>query len=152
MVTLAEAITVLYPSAQPLTDYRVQEDGTGAVLTAWNTAALGAQPSQATLDAVTQAQVDAALTALLRTQAKALYDLLTTHTGEAKVVRALVAVLLDEINTLRGWLASFKTEVAAAASLADLKTRVATLPPTPDRTPAQAKTAITQKIDGGSVD
>lgn len=73
-------------------------------------------------------------------------------TVDGKVMRAVAAVLVDEINNLRQWLAQFKAEVAAAASLADLKTRVATLPAMPDRTLAQAKTAILGKIDGGSVD
>ncbi len=71
---------------------------------------------------------------------------------DAKVARAVIAVAIDEINILREWVAAFKVEVAAAASLADLKTRVATLPATPDRTLAQAKTAITNKINAGTVD
>lgn len=70
----------------------------------------------------------------------------------AKVLRAEAAVLVDEINSLRRWVTSFKAEVAAASSLADLKTRVASLPNLPDRTLAQAKTAIINKIDGGTVD
>jgi hypothetical protein len=71
---------------------------------------------------------------------------------EGKVLRALVDVLLDEINLLRAWLASLKTETAAATNLANFQTRVATLPPTPTRTLAQAKTAILNKLDGGTVD
>lgn len=69
-----------------------------------------------------------------------------------KVYRGIAAVLVDEINILRQWLASFKTEVAAATSLADLKTRVATLPATPDRTLAQAKTAVQNAIAAGTAD
>ena len=69
-----------------------------------------------------------------------------------KVARAVVSVLLDEINILRQWLAAFKVEAAASVSLADLRTRIATLPATADRTLAQAKTAIANKIDGGTVD
>ena len=54
----------------------------------------------------------------------------------------MVLVALDEINVLREWLASFKTEVAAASSLSDLKTRIAGLPATPDRTAVQLKNAV----------
>ena len=60
---------------------------------------------------------------------------------------AIVQTLVDEINVLRQWLASFKVEVAAASNLADLKTRVATLPATADRTYVQARTAIRNRID-----
>lgn len=71
---------------------------------------------------------------------------------EDKKLRAVLLVAIDEINNLRQWIAAFKTEVAAAASLADLKTRVADLPNMPDRTAAQAKTAIKNKINAGDVD
>lgn len=94
---------------------------------------------------------DAAASALtvLRGEAK---SILTTAGGAGKLQRAVAAVLVDEINSLRQWLASFKAEVAAATSLADLKTRVAGLPNMPDRTLAQAKTAIENKLDSGTVD
>jgi hypothetical protein len=61
MVTIAQAIQVLYPLAEPLRDFAVYDTGTGPVITFWDTAALGVQPTQAQLDAVTQAQVDALL-------------------------------------------------------------------------------------------
>ncbi len=66
--------------------------------------------------------------------------------------RAVAGILVDEINVLRQWLASFKVEVVAASNLADLKTRVAGLPATPDRTLAQAKTAYQNKVDSGAAD
>jgi hypothetical protein len=87
-------------------------------------------------------------------------DLLASKTG-AKISidgiggydkRALAKIMIDEINVLSQWLASFKVEVAAATNLADLKTRVAGLPATPDRTLAQAKTAYKNLIDGVGLD
>lgn len=72
--------------------------------------------------------------------------------SESKVLRALVKVLLNEVNILRQWVAQFKVETAAASTLANLKTRVATLPDTPDRTLQQAKNAITAAIDAGEAD
>ena len=61
-------------------------------------------------------------------------------------MKAVVLVLVDEINLLRGWIAGFKAAVAASTSLADLKTRVAATAAMPDRTGAQAKTAIANKV------
>ena len=79
--------------------------------------------------------------------AKRLYDRLDLH---ARALRSVVLVSLDEINTLRSWITSFKVEVAAASSLADLKTRVAGLPNTPARTAAQARTALRNHLDAGA--
>lgn len=56
--------------------------------------------------------------------------------------KAVLLTLLDEINRLRGWLASFKAAVAASTSMADMKTRIAALPDTPDRTVAQGIQAV----------
>jgi hypothetical protein len=74
------------------------------------------------------------------------------HTALWKALRGAAAVLVDELNILRQWEMSLKAAVAAATSLADLKTSVAALPNLPDRTLAQAKSAIQAKITGGVVD
>lgn len=74
------------------------------------------------------------------------------RTALYKVLRAEASVLVDEINTLRQWIVAFKVQVAAATTLADLKTRVASLPNMPDRTLEQAKTAIKNTIAAGTVD
>ncbi len=84
-----------------------------------------------------------------RADAAATLDLTT---ADAKVLRGVALVLIDEVNALRQWLAAFKVEVAAATNLANFQTRVAGLPATPDRTLAQAKTAIQNAINAGSVD
>jgi hypothetical protein len=73
-------------------------------------------------------------------------------TKEGKILRSLASTLVSELNILRAWLASFKIEVAASSSLADLRNRVATLPATPARTLAQAKTTVIGNIESGSVD
>ena len=95
--------------------------------------------------------VDDAFAALVeteyRTNQKANFD-----GANGVYLRALVKVLLDENNTLRQWITSFKTQVAASSNLADFKTRVAALPSTPDRTLDQAKTAIVNAIDTKAVD
>jgi len=143
------AIQVLFPTAIPVEDYLVELVGATRTVIYWNTAKLGAQPNQATLDAVTQQQADDARLAVKRDNAAALT---TNGAAAGNVTRAIVAVLVDELNALRQWLASFKVEVAAATTLADLKTRVAGLPNMPNRTLAQAKTAILDRIDDGTAD
>ena len=86
----------------------------------------------------------------LRTEAVGLLN--TSITGNAKLTRAVVLITMDEINNLRQWVMSFKAAVAAATTLADLKTRVAALSDTPDRTTAQLKTAVENKINAGTAD
>lgn len=67
-------------------------------------------------------------------------------------LRALAKLLLDELNVLRQWIATFKAQTALASNLADFKTRIAALPNTPDRTLAQAKTAYKSAISGTGLD
>lgn len=86
---------------------------------------------------------------LQRTQALAFLE---SAEGTYKLLRAAFDVTRDELNILRQWNQSFKSEVAAAASLADLKNRVALLPTLPDRTLLQFKNAVENKIGGGDVD
>lgn len=96
------------------------------------------------------AEVAAATLAELRAAANACFQ---NGTGAPdKLDRAVAMVLLDEINNLRQWITSFKAAVAAATSFGNLQTRVAALANMPDRTPAQAKTAVTNKLNGGTVD
>lgn len=85
----------------------------------------------------------------------ALYrSIATAHmTAESDIDwRAVAAIMIDEINTLRQWTVSFKAEVAAATNLANLQSRVATLPTLTDRTLTQAKTAYENKVDSGAAD
>jgi hypothetical protein len=62
--------------------------------------------------------------------------------------RAAISVAIDEINVLRDWITAFKAAVAAATNLANLQSRIAALPDTPDRTFQQAKNAFITKIQG----
>lgn len=70
---------------------------------------------------------------------------LTDVEALSRAVVALALLSLDEINSLRQWIAGFRSAVAAA-SLADLKTRVAALPNTPDRTRRQLLDAVRAKL------
>jgi len=142
MVTTSEALAVLYPTAAYPNDYTVSTEG----IIRWNTA-LGTQPTQAQLDAVTQAQVDAAKLAKLHEAAKLFHDGLQ---AENRALRATVKILVDELNILRQWMTDMKAATAASTNYATLKSGIATLPNTPQRTYTQAKNAIEALIDGES--
>lgn len=151
----------------PITEYRQsvntpEFEGQANVLVNPNLSAVAGQPvkywkhvagaiqlmTQGERDAVDAALASAALSAA-RVSAK---DQIIGTIPLPILLRALADILKDEINILRGWTVSFKAEVAASASLADLKTRVATLSTLDDRTLAQLKTAIRNRIDSGDVD
>ena len=70
----------------------------------------------------------------------------------AKAMRGLALVALDEINLLREWVVAFKVQAAAATNLANLQTRIASLPDMPDRTAAQLEAAIRGKVNAGMAD
>jgi hypothetical protein len=82
-------------------------------------------------------------------------DLLGSGAAPCRVLRAVFLVALDEINLLRQRLAALDGAVAAATSLADLKTRwstVASAQPVPDRTAAQGKQAVLNKAGSAAAD
>lgn len=101
-----------------------------------------------TFTAMSQAEIDSIQPAAIA-QLAAKSHLNALLDAQNVTIRAVALQTLDEINTLRSWLASFKTDVASATSLADLKTRVATLPETSTYTKAQLLTAISSKIASG---
>ena len=79
-------------------------------------------------------------------------DGLVGFNGRALLQRAFAAVMKDEFNIVRGWTRDFKSAVAAANNLGDLKTAVAALPTLPDRNLGQLRTAMDTRIDGGTID
>lgn len=93
-----------------------------------------------------QAAQDAWVAAQSQTQAIAF---MTALNNQARAYRAVAAIMVDEINSLRDWITTFKVATDAATSLADFKTRVAALPDLPDRTLAQAKNAFITKVQQG---
>lgn len=154
----SRVIEYLYPAARPLLDYVLVDRGSGPVIEFWNTGTLGSQPSAQTIATAEASQEfadwlashggDATLT--LRRQAKEALD--NAVNAQHALDRALVLVLIDEVNALRQWMTSFKAATAAATSLSNLQTRVAALNNMPDRTATQARTAIKNKIDAGDSD
>lgn len=99
-MNLANALRYLFPTANPLRDYEVRDEGTGAFIAAWRLQA--AQPSEAELraasDAYDAAQAQAAseaaaLRTRVRTTAQSAVGVLITDLTAAQV-RALLAVLL----------------------------------------------------------
>ncbi len=97
----------------------------------------GSQGAQDAWNAIPQSQKDAIL----------LINLLDSY---PRAYRAIAAILVDELNTIRQWIVAFKAQVALASTLADLKTRVAGLPDLPNRTLPQAKSAFISKVNSGT--
>lgn len=67
-------------------------------------------------------------------------------------LRALALLVLDEVNRHATKWNDYKTQVASATSLADLKTRVAAMSDLPVYTAAQLVAAIKAKIAAGAAD
>lgn len=63
-------------------------------------------------------------------------------------LRRFGLVVLEQHNVTAAWIIAYKAAVAAATSLADLKTRIAEIPNTPQQfTPEQLKNAMDLKDD-----
>jgi hypothetical protein len=92
-------------------------------------------------DLRTEAEADAEAIA----QAEAIKAAQSELDNAERIVKGLALTMLDEINLCRGWLAQYKAAVAAAGTLAALKTSVAALPDMPTRTAAQLKAAVLAK-------
>ncbi len=145
-MTLSDLLTFGYPGASWSLEERSSEtDAQNYERLVWISP--GQKPSLATI----QAQESAATTAKAaapKTLAKAVFaDSNPDPIPLATASRGAALVTLDEVNTLRQWLAAFKVEVAAATNLANLQTRVASLPAMADRTANQLRSAIRGKID-----
>ncbi len=95
--------------------------------------------------AVVDAAIAAALLAERRQAARNIFDTLDFW---GRILRAVVSLVVDEINILRQRDRDRAVDVAAAISLADLKVRWAARSSLADRTYAQARTAIRNFIDG----
>ncbi len=153
MPTPIELTDRLYSELQ---NAAVSVDGISGVVTPWNPATVTVQPSnlqtsaQATINAFDGSQsAQDAWNALPQDQKDAV-TLINLNGANARAYRAIAALAIDEINTLREWIVSFQAAVAAATSLANLQTRVAALPNLPDRTLAQAKAAFIAKVNSGT--
>lgn len=95
--------------------------------------------------------VDAAIVAAVKASSKAEATASIDGNGGYHL-RAIANLTIDEINSLRQWITSFKAATAAATSLTNLQTRVAALPNTPNRTLTQAKTAYKNLLANGTLD
>lgn len=86
----------------------------------------------------------------LRQQAKDVLD--EQRAAQSATLRALVIVLIDEINNLRQWTVALQQQTALATNLANFQKRVSQLPTLNDRTPQQARNAIKSQINAGNAD
>ncbi len=82
----------------------------------------------------------------------AVTQLATGTAPDAKLIRGILLLAMNEINLLREWIVAFKAATASATTFDDLKARVAGLSATPSRTAGQLKTAVQSIINAGTAD
>jgi len=157
------ALQFLYPAGDPLVDWVVKDDGGGPVITYWNTAGLGTQP--------TSQAIAAALADNTTVGGQVYSEWLAEHGGDAALTlrriaseavdtsdpayvftRALALVVLDELNVHAARITAILDAIDGASSLADVKTAIAAINDIPQRTIAQLKTAMKAQIAAGSAD
>jgi len=142
---------VLFPSADHERDWIVGDSGAGEQIIFWNIA-LGTQPTEVSLDAITDQQVVNAMALRFAQAAKAAatssIDIGSAITGDKmeRIVRALVLMILDEFNAHAIKTNAILTAIDNASTLAQLKTAVLAIPDYPQRTAAQLVTAIKTQI------
>lgn len=96
-----------------------------------------------------QNSVDAAIAAAEIAAAKlSAKNFLDLFTYQARLIRAIVKLIVDQFNVMRSRDRDRAADVAAATNLADLKTRWAARSALNDITYQQAKTAIDNLVDG----
>lgn len=148
MVALRAKLEVLFPAADPLGDWGIASKDGVEFICRWNNA-LGAQPTQEQLDAITDTDIINARQQKLYVAAKAL---LTADDSVSKKEKAVLLVILDTFNRQSKQFRDLMAAIANATSLADLKTRAAAITTEPARTISDMKTAIGNKIDAGNAD
>jgi hypothetical protein len=151
----------------PVTDYlpsvnTPDYEGQANVLVNPDLSAVSGQPLKywkhvaGAIQLMTQGERDAAdaaiAAALLLSQRAGAKDIFDGSGSDAKILKAVVLLLIDELNALRERDRDRSTDVAAATNLADLKARWAARSALADRTGAQARTAIRAKLDNGDAD
>jgi len=141
MVTNAEAIAVLFPNAISLVDYVVADEGKGPFISKWNSA-LGKQPTQAELDAVTQVQVDAGKATARRNLAKTAFE---AGGAEGTLLRASNLELLKTIRQLI-------EAITSSRDFETLKVNIATLAKSDQVAKVEFTDAVRARIDAGDGD
>lgn len=93
MVALSDALAVLYPTAVPLTDYVLTDDGTGPRISEWHLP--GPQPTPELLAGVTPEQVE-----MVRAMRRAIAagGEITSPAPLPAAVRVIIRVFGDRIN------------------------------------------------------
>lgn len=138
-----EAVMFLHPNANRngISDFIVQDDGAGPYLKVWNLP--GNPPTNAEVDAILP-QIPVTLLLSKKIAAKSILD---DDQPISRAQRAVINLIVGELNLLRGWITAFKAATAAATNLANLQIRVAALDAMPQRIDSQVITAIKNAID-----
>lgn len=124
----------------------MQSNGTPDVLIQ-NAVNAGYLASAVEVREVTDAQFQSFIAAERIAHLSADRDALTTRFDDTEdVLRALVLVLLDELNLHSTTINAMRTATTSATSLNDLKTRIGQVAAIPQRTTLQLRTAIRNKL------
>ncbi len=145
-----DAATVLevlgYTSLQ---DFVVESsDGVTATIAQW-LHPVDPQPSEATLDAVTQQQIDDFFASQKRQR---ILDILTEIDRNAQLTRSALLVILDVFNVHALQINAILDAIDTASNFADVKVAIAAIADLPPRTNAQLIAAVQNKINAGEVD
>lgn len=111
---------------------------------------VGTNPVQA-MTQIERDAVDAAIAAAQKAAAREAAVTALDGLGGYEL-RAIAAILIDEINNLRQWDSGLKAAFQANTTVANIRTAVLALPNMPDRKLSQAKTAYSNAISSGVVD
>jgi hypothetical protein len=136
-----DAVAFLNPGVSFLRDVILQDDGEGPYVKAWNLP--GSPPTdQEVADALLL--IPASQIAANKVLAKAILD---DSIPIGRDLRAIILLMVDELNLIRAWITSLKAANATATSYGTLKTGIAALNNMPARTNSQVKTAVKDAVD-----
>ncbi len=139
-----------------LQNQAVSVDGISGVVSPYNSATVVILPSnlqsvaQPTINAFDGSQAAQDAWNLIPQDQKDAVLLINLANANARAYRAIAGLAVDEINSLRQWIVSFKAATAAATTFANFQTRVAALANLPDRTLTQAKNVFISKVNSGT--
>lgn len=132
-------------------DYVAISDGPDAVrLAEWRSPL--PQPTVTDVITFSAANPNAYALKLLTNDRELLISWLVKGPPHAKLLRALMLVLLDELNLHAAKINAILTAIDTGGTLAQVKTNIAAIPDYPTRTKANLLTALTATITAGDAD
>lgn len=134
----------------PFVDFVCRQTAPGSVTIQWLSAQ--AQPSEATLNAVVWSPAIEANALLVQDRPKLVALLTSNNAQHAKLMRALMLTILDELNLHAVKMNAILTAIDNGATVAAIKTNILAIADYPARTKANLITTLTTKINVGDAD